>query len=50
MSNSVYDCFLDAEVERYYEDLQELDIPWSDEPEVEPDNDYDNYDGWDDMQ
>lgn len=48
MSNSAYDSFLDRCVDDYYADLE---IPWpSDEPEVEPNTDYDNYDGWDDMQ
>lgn len=50
MSNSAYDIFLDTELEKYYEELEELEIPWPDEPQVETNNDYDNYDGWDDMQ
>lgn len=48
MSNSAYDCFLDAELERYYEE-EETDLCFDDdEPAIEPNND--NYDGWDDMQ
>ena len=50
MSNSAYDIFLDHEVDKYYEDLEDLEIPWPDEPAIEPNTDYDNYDGWDDMQ
>lgn len=51
MSNSsVYDIFLDTELEKYYEELEEVDILWDDEPFIEPNTDYDNYDGWDDMQ
>lgn len=51
MSNSAYDVFLDKCVDEYYEDLEGLEIPWpDDEPAIEPNNDYDNYDGWDDMQ
>lgn len=50
MSDSAYDVFLDKELEKFYEELEELGVPWPDEPEVEPNNDYDNYDGWDDMQ
>jgi len=51
MSNSAYNCFLDAELEKYYEELEEpLDLCWDDEPVIEPNTDYDNYDNWDDMQ
>jgi len=47
---SEYDTFLDKCVDEYYEDLEGLEIPWPDEPLIEPNTDYDNYDGWDDMQ
>ena len=63
MSNSGYDSFLDHCVDEFYEeDLPQdpywgeeanwagEDLFWADEPEVEPNNDYDNYDGWDDIQ
>jgi hypothetical protein len=50
MSNNAYDYFLDVELEKYYEEVEDLEVPWPDEPVVEPNNDYDNYDGWDDMQ
>ena len=51
MSNSAYDVFLDKCVDEFYEDTEEpLDLSWSDEPAIEPNTDYDNYDGWDDMQ
>lgn len=42
-----YDRWLDQDLDDYYADLE---IPWPDEPEIEPNTDYDNYDGWDDMQ
>lgn len=47
---TAYDIFLDTELEKYYEELEDLEVSWPDEPEVEPNTDYDNYDGWDDMQ
>jgi hypothetical protein len=48
---SEYDTFLDHCVDEFYEDNEEdWEIPWSDEPAIEPNTDYDNYDGWDDMQ
>lgn len=47
---SEYDSFLDRCVDEYYEDLEGLEIPFDDEPAIEPSTDYDNYDGWDDMQ
>jgi len=50
MSDTAYDIFLDHAIDEYYEELGELDIPWPDEPKVIPSDDYDNYDGWDDMQ
>ena len=50
MSNSAYDCFLDEELERYYEEDELLKSLYPDEPAIEPNTDYDNYDGWDDMQ
>lgn len=50
MSNSAYDVFLDKELERYYEEDEETDLCFDDEPAIEPNTDYDNYDGWDDMQ
>lgn len=51
MSNSVYDCFLDAELEKFYEEDEEpLDLCWDDEPATYPEDDWANYDGWDDMQ
>lgn len=50
MSNSAYDIFLDTELENYYADIEDIDLHWPDEPFIEPNNDYDNYDGWDDMQ
>lgn len=51
MSNSAYDVFLDRCVDEYYEDTEEpLDLCWDDEPATYPEDDYDNYDGWDDMQ
>lgn len=51
MSNTPYDVFLDHCVDEYYEDAEEdWEIPWPDEPDVLPSDDYDNYDGWDDMQ
>ena len=48
-----YDRWLDQDLDDHFLDLLEsdLEIPWpNDEPAIEPDNDYDNYDGWDDMQ
>jgi hypothetical protein len=51
MSNSAFDVFLDKCVDEFYEDVEEpLDLCLDDEPLVEPNIDYDNYDGWDDMQ
>lgn len=55
MSDTAYDVFLDKELEFFYEALEEdylteVDLHWPDEPKVEPNTDYDNYDGWDDMQ
>jgi hypothetical protein len=52
MSNSAYDIFLDHCVDEHYEDNEEdWEIPWPDEdPEIDNAPDYDNYDGWDDMQ
>jgi len=49
---SEYDRWLDEDLDDHYLDLleQDLEIPWPDEPSVEPNTDYDNYDGWDDMQ
>ena len=47
-----YDRWLDQDLDDHFLDLLEsdLDIPWPDEPAIEPNTDYDNYDGWDDMQ
>lgn len=45
-----YDRWLDEDLDTYYADIEDVDLHWPDEPEVEPNNDYDNYDGWDDMQ
>lgn len=45
-----YDRWLDENLDEHYADLEDFEIPWPDEPEVEPNTDYDNYDGWDDMQ
>lgn len=43
-----YDRWLDQDLDDHYADLE---IPWpDDEPVIEPNNDYDDYDGWDDMQ
>jgi hypothetical protein len=62
MSNSAFDIFLDHEIDEHFEEdvppdpywSEESnwveDLYWSDEPAIEPNNDYDNYDGWDDMQ
>lgn len=52
MSNSAFDIFLDNCIDEHYEDNEEdWEIPWpDDEPFIEPNTDYDNYDGWDDMQ
>lgn len=50
MSNTAYDVFLDKELERYYEEDEESDLCWDDEPASHPEDDYANYDGWDDMQ
>lgn len=50
MSNSAYDVFLDKCIDEFYEDDEEIDLCFSDEPTIEPNTDYDNYDGWDDMQ
>lgn len=51
MSNTSYDVWLDKLIDDYWDEVeQDLEIPWPDEPEVEPNTDYDNYDGWDDMQ
>lgn len=48
---SEYDRWLDRDLDDYYaDDEEEFENLWPDEPSVEPDNDYDNYDGWDDMQ
>ena len=48
---TAFDCFLDTELERYYEDEEFVNSLYpDDEPSVEPNNDYANYDGWDDMQ
>lgn len=49
MSNSAYDVFLDRCVDEFYEDTEDFE-PEPDEPAIEPNTDYDNYDGWDDMQ
>lgn len=54
MSGSAYDCFLDRELERYYEemgsdeDFNDSLYPPDDEPRIDVD-DFANYDGWDDM-
>ena len=46
-----YDRWLDQDLDEHYADLEDLEIPWpNDEPAIEPNNYYDNYDGWDDMQ
>ena len=45
---SEYDTFLDKCVDEYYEDLEE-DLETEEWDGPYPD-DYDNYDGWDDMQ
>lgn len=50
MSNSAYDVFLDKELERYYEEDEETDLCFDDEPATYPEDDWNNYDGWDDMQ
>lgn len=50
MSNSAYDVFLDKCVDEYYSDDEETDLCFDDEPATYPEDDYDNYDGWDDMQ
>jgi hypothetical protein len=50
MSDSAFDIFLDHAVDEHYEEDLPPDPYWGDEPEIEPSTDYDNYDGWDDMQ
>ena len=53
MSNSAYDVFLDKCLDEFYEEDEETDLCWDDEPAIYPEDDshdYDNYDGWDDMQ
>jgi hypothetical protein len=47
-----HDRWLDQDLDDHYLELLEsgLEIPWPDEPAIEPNNDYDDYDGWDDMQ
>ena len=45
-----YDAWLDRDLDEYYEEDEETDLCWTDEPSIEPNTDYDNYDGWDDMQ
>lgn len=50
MSNSAFDIFLDKCIDEYYEEDEELNLFLDDEPAIEPNTDYDNYDGWDDMQ
>jgi hypothetical protein len=46
-----YDRWLDKDLDEFYEDSEDFyNSIFPDEPEVEPSNDYDNYDGWDDMQ
>lgn len=50
MSNTAYDVFLDKCVEEFYEEDEETDLCFDDEPATYPEDDYDNYDGWDDMQ
>lgn len=50
MSNSAYDVFLDKCVDEYYEEDEETDLCWEDEPATYPEDDWANYDGWDDMQ
>ena len=50
MSNSAFDIFLDHCVDEFYEEDEEIDLYFDDEPAIEPNTDYDNYDGWDDMQ
>lgn len=50
MSNSAYDVFLDRCIDEFYEEDEETDLCFDDEPAIEPNTDYDNYDGWDDMQ
>jgi hypothetical protein len=50
MSNTAFDVFLDKCVDEYYEDLEGLEIPFDDEPATYPEDDWNNYDGWDDMQ
>lgn len=48
MSN--YDRWLDRDLDDYYSDDEDFEISWSDEPDIIPSDDYDNYDGWNDMQ
>jgi hypothetical protein len=45
-----YDRWLDDGMEDWYCDGEEVLEGVYDEPDVEPNTDYDNYDGWDDMQ
>ncbi len=45
-----HDRWLDENLDEHYADLEDLEIPWPDEPAIEPNTDYDNYGGWDDMQ
>ena len=47
---TAYDLWLDENLEDWYSDEEDTDLCFSDEPEIEPNTDYDNYDGWDDMQ
>lgn len=63
MSDSAFDIFLDHAVDEHYEEDSPPDPYWddeanwagedsfwTDEPVIEPNTDYNNYDGWDDMQ
>lgn len=50
MSNSAYDVFLDKCVDEHYEEDEDITLPFDDEPATYPEDDYNNYDGWDDMQ
>ncbi len=45
-----YDRWLDEDLDNYYADIEDIEILWTDEPVIEPNTDYDNYDGWDDIQ
>lgn len=48
--SSDYDQWLDKDLELFHgnNDDEPTEQYWDDEPFIEPNNDYDNYDGWDD--